>query len=152
MIESTSGTETTPLSPAKRLVDCGQFRWLPGMLETDSCRLLGIDGTGEEVWADPASDGASLHWVWPEHRTHFTPDLSDPATLGCLLALVREAWGEPELCVRAVRLPNGDWVRWVIVVAGRVLKCAGTTGCFTEVPNRLKAIIPKSMRGRGAIA
>ena len=25
------------------------------------------------------------------------PDLSDPATLGCLLALVREAWGVPEL-------------------------------------------------------
>ena len=23
------------------------------------------------------------------------PDLSDPATLGCLLALVREAWGDP---------------------------------------------------------
>lgn len=23
------------------------------------------------------------------------PDLADPATLGCLLALVREAWGDP---------------------------------------------------------
>jgi hypothetical protein len=27
------------------------------------------------------------------------PDLTDPATLGCLLALVREAWREPTLCV-----------------------------------------------------
>jgi hypothetical protein len=26
------------------------------------------------------------------------PDLQDPATLGCLLALVREAWGDPYLC------------------------------------------------------
>ena len=25
------------------------------------------------------------------------PDLTDPATLGCLLALVREAWGDPRL-------------------------------------------------------
>jgi hypothetical protein len=25
------------------------------------------------------------------------PDLSDPATLGCLLALVREAWGQDDL-------------------------------------------------------
>lgn len=28
------------------------------------------------------------------------PNLSDPATLGCLLALVREAWGDPSLYVR----------------------------------------------------
>lgn len=27
------------------------------------------------------------------------PDLQDPATLGCLLALVREAWGDPSVCV-----------------------------------------------------
>jgi hypothetical protein len=27
------------------------------------------------------------------------PDLSDPATLGCLLALVREAWGKPHAYV-----------------------------------------------------
>ena len=26
------------------------------------------------------------------------PDLTDPATLGCLLALVRAAWGQPEMC------------------------------------------------------
>ena len=25
------------------------------------------------------------------------PDLNDPATLGCLLALAREAWGDPTL-------------------------------------------------------
>ena len=27
------------------------------------------------------------------------PDLADPATLGCLLALVREAWGNPKISV-----------------------------------------------------
>jgi hypothetical protein len=31
---------------------------------------------------------------------HF-PDLTDPATLGCLLALVREAWGDPAMSVTA---------------------------------------------------
>lgn len=25
------------------------------------------------------------------------PDFTDPATLGCLLSLVREAWGDPEM-------------------------------------------------------
>jgi hypothetical protein len=37
------------------------------------------------------------------------PDLSDPATLGCLLALVREAWGKPDLHTR----PEGSrWRMW----------------------------------------
>lgn len=32
------------------------------------------------------------------HADAGLPDLADPATLGCLLALVREAWGDPYLC------------------------------------------------------
>jgi hypothetical protein len=41
-----------------------------------------------------------------------TPDLSDPATLGCLLALVREAWGDPRL----VAMDQGDaGPRWTLV-------------------------------------
>ena len=35
------------------------------------------------------------------------PDLTDPATLGCLLALVREAWGDPEA---HLALGGGGWV------------------------------------------
>jgi hypothetical protein len=43
-----------------------------------------LDGT-TEVWS--AGD-------WIEEIPHDAlPDLRDPATLGCLLALVREAWG-----------------------------------------------------------
>lgn len=32
--------------------------------------------------------------------TAYAPDLTDPATLGCLLARVREAYGDPSLYVR----------------------------------------------------
>lgn len=50
------------------------------------------------------------------------PDLSDPATVGCLLALVREAWGEPvavwypksteTCCVGVGRMPVASGRFW----------------------------------------
>ena len=37
------------------------------------------------------------------------PDLTDPATVGCLLALVREAWGAPCLYVGLLPARWGVW-------------------------------------------
>ena len=56
---------------ARRAVACKGWRWMPGMLTLDGFRLSHVDID------DP-------------------PDLTDPATLGCLLALVREAWESPK--------------------------------------------------------
>lgn len=74
----------------RRAVACNGWRWMPGM-----------------AWAIPPWARDSF----PEYMHHGRhpipdaiaplPDLRDPATLGCLLALVREA-AEPE------RAP-GDW-------------------------------------------
>jgi hypothetical protein len=37
------------------------------------------------------------------------PDLTDPATLGCLLALVREAWGDDEAYAIPWHDEDGGW-------------------------------------------
>ena len=69
----------------KRLVACKHFRWMPGML-TD---------LGERVM-DP-----DIFYLGT------FPDFRDPATLGCLLALVREAWeGQFTVCGEAQLTPQ----------------------------------------------
>lgn len=101
---------------ALRAVACEGFRWTPGMLTTEDYRVI-------ETWRDTAKvakgtlvynlaqrgDGWAWDWFDPstgcfeeDDSGALLPDLSDPATLGCLLALVRVAWGG-EIVVRVGR-------------------------------------------------
>ena len=54
------------------------------------------DGDIDSQWTGP---GDRLH-RFDHPDTLALPDLDDPATLGCLLALVRLAWGDPAICVQ----------------------------------------------------
>lgn len=88
---------------AKRLIACKHFRWTPGMRDIAGWRVLSVDGVdgnkyliacevdSEDPDGNPQEQGEAI-WniglAWP-------PDLTDPGTLGCLLALVREAWDDP---------------------------------------------------------
>jgi hypothetical protein len=86
---------------AKRAVACKGWRWMPGMLALDTGLRL------DEMTDD-----------WEAE----VPDFSDPATLGCLLALVREAWGckflvaQEDFCHKALWCVRGrgagmpDWL------------------------------------------
>jgi hypothetical protein len=70
------------------------------------------------------------------HHPAYLPDLSDPATLGCLLALVREVHGEPTAHLVASwrdRLDNNEpEVVWYIERAREDdtewLRCSGAWG------------------------
>ena len=69
---------------ARRAVACKHWRWLPGML-----LVTKSDNTFRLVELDFDANG---RWEWKGQYSTPVPDLRDPATLGCLLALVREAW------------------------------------------------------------
>ena len=72
---------------ARRAVACKRWRWMPGMLSNKDLRVTRCDDDGYVV-----GYYENLSYI-AECVPGTLPDLSDPATLGCLLALVREAWG-----------------------------------------------------------
>jgi hypothetical protein len=83
---------------ARRVVACKGWRWMSGML-TGHGRLFERRGLlilqNGAPWVC-VPDGQSA-WFEPVAAL---PDLTDPATLGCLLALVRKAWRCPTVYVR----------------------------------------------------
>ena len=68
-------TDEEATALGKRVVACRHFRPMRGMLDMQG-----------RTW------DASLLWRWSNDVD--VPDLRDPATLGCVLALVREAWDD----------------------------------------------------------
>ena len=84
----------------RRAVACKHWRWMPGMAVLGG--FAGVDRL--------FTDKFGMINV-PDKDAGMVPDFTDPATLGCLLHLVREAWVRPFLRPRGhvdeweVRLP-----------------------------------------------
>ena len=77
------------------LVESKNWRWMPGMLTLEGYRLDAVGSVRAE------QDGDQL------------PDLTDPATVGCIANLVREAFGD-EKVVYVVPPKFGEpWDCWV---------------------------------------
>ena len=83
----------TDLDLAKRAVACKGWRWMPGM------RLFGgATVTYADDFIDIVLTGDATVRRWGGVGAGpLLPDLTDPATRGCLLQLVREAWGNPHM-------------------------------------------------------
>ena len=73
-------TDEQATALGKRLVACKDFRPMRGMLDMQG-----------RTWDQ------SLLWRWSNDVD--VPDLRDPATLGCVLAMVRSVYTEPRLAV-----------------------------------------------------
>jgi hypothetical protein len=98
---------------AKRVVACKGWRWMAGMLVrtgNSTMRLDGVDVDGRAVrYERSGSDRCACYPGWPSEKV--LPDLTDPATVGCLMALVREAWKYQAIFTRPI-LMNGNAVWW----------------------------------------
>ena len=102
---------------AKKAVRCKHWRWIPGMLAMHpnwrGYRVSHVGRTGMHGACRYASPMGGVSYAVAAlplpTSSDVLPDLTDYATLGCLLALVREAWGEPTLHVWYSR-QLGLWV------------------------------------------
>ena len=90
----------------QRAIACKRWRWMPGMLSDKGLRVFRRDDDGYVVG----------YYANQEYISQCVPgslpDLTDPATLGCLLALVREAHRDPK--IHMVWLIGGfdTWQPW----------------------------------------
>lgn len=83
----------------RRAVACKHWRWMPGMYllpHIDGCECCKDRNFPRRAARLPAVFTTDID----------VPDLSDPATLGCLLHLVREAWPD-EWCEFMVPIFDG---------------------------------------------
>jgi hypothetical protein len=92
---------------ARRAVACKGWRWLPGTRTTDAMRVI-HDETAFPGRPCAIREGSWVDTSPPRPLGDALPDLTDPATLGCVLALVREAWSDPAICV-VLDLSDGYW-------------------------------------------
>jgi len=76
----------------RRAVACKHWRWMPGMLASNGEEDVRIFYTSANHLHLIEFEDDEFEMVRIPKNTCLIPDLSDPATLGCLLALVREAW------------------------------------------------------------
>ena len=75
----------------RRAVACPRWKWRPGMSDTDGRRYQWRHENRQVEACSESSEGG-INW---EEPIGAIPDLSDDATTGAVLGLVRQAWCDP---------------------------------------------------------
>jgi hypothetical protein len=96
----------TPEEIGRAFVACERWRWMAGMLARDHGgdrydRIVRVD-SGGEIWGYCSVDQVGYP-MSPE-----VPDVTDPSTLGCIMALVRGAWGDLRILLYGAWM-DGQW-------------------------------------------
>jgi len=108
---------------ARRAVACKHWQLMRGMTLLDGGLVTGERDGVPIVYA---RDG--------RHSADMLPDLTDPATLGCLLALVRQAWDDPSLCANDAGAY--DLMFWHVYADDKFV----SLGCQTEAEALIAAL------------
>lgn len=89
----------TDLDLARRAVACKHWKWQSGMEEVRRGRVMDVVTHDGETLAralvrdrSTAYMNGSVNLMWTAVTSSWSPDLTDPATVGCMLALVYEAY------------------------------------------------------------
>ena len=103
----------TTIDLARRATACKGWRWLAGMRLRSIrvyLRVVGLNGDGalRLSWDDPGRPVEGDTYT-VEEMGGALPDLTDPCTLGGLLALVREAHNQPLAFCRYVEADPSYW-------------------------------------------
>lgn len=117
---------------ARQLVASPHWLWLPGMRVVDRDRGAAIGhvvGRSKVLiflaWHDVA--GHAVEWAAVAHvLPPVLPDLRDAATLGCLLSLVRKAWGDSTACCCCARRTG----KWACMIRGDFYEATTEAGAL----------------------
>ena len=88
------------LDLARRAVACSRWRWMPRMVDQLGRTVLAVrDGMCLCAWWTGPAGAEQPASGWVRFEQMGAPDFDDPATVGCVLALVREVWADPSVYV-----------------------------------------------------
>jgi hypothetical protein len=104
---------------ARRAVACSAFRPMRGMVGMDGTVILSVGPLVETSEIVEWRDGGTIRRdhrevTWPVLRASgWRPDFDQPATRGCMLALIEEAHGVSDITIRPI-YEGGCIDRWVL--------------------------------------